>query len=73
MRTKLKNVPEDLLEADVERWARMLAGEQGGRRLSEMLFVTLQKAGPHRTTILIGDIIRDVKAAGVILQPPTRR
>jgi hypothetical protein len=70
LRTRLKNVPEDLLKGDAERWARMLAGEQGGRRLSEMLFVKLQNAGPHRTTILIGDIIRDVKAAGVTLQPP---
>ncbi len=69
-RMKLEQVPEYLLEQDINLRARVLAGEVGGKRLRDYLFDRFYNAAPHRNTILVRDLIHEARGLGVQFQPP---
>jgi tetratricopeptide (TPR) repeat protein len=69
-RTKLKNIPENVLESNISLRARLLAGDKGGKRLVEFLFNKLAKAVPQRATLPVNELIDEATKEGIILQPP---
>jgi tetratricopeptide (TPR) repeat protein len=70
-RVELEQVPEYILEADVELRARLIAGESGGKRLREYLFSKLYSAAPHRSTLSIKELVSEARQLGVQFQQPS--
>jgi tetratricopeptide (TPR) repeat protein len=67
---KMDQVPEYLLKTNIAFRARQLAGESGGRRLSEYLFKKFHEALPDRRSFSIVELIEEVQRLGIQFQPP---
>jgi tetratricopeptide (TPR) repeat protein len=70
-RMQLEQVPEYILESDVELKARLIAGDAGGLRLREYLFTKFHGAAPNRTTLSIKELIIEARERGVQFQQPS--
>jgi tetratricopeptide (TPR) repeat protein len=66
-RIKIENLPESILEDNLQFRARLLAGESGGQRLREFLFNKLSKAAPHRVQFDIKGLICEIQELGIEL------
>jgi len=65
-----EQLPEELLAGHIQMHARMLAGEQQGKRLIDLLFHTFAEAVPQRTTFFVSDLCQDIERAGIPLHSP---
>jgi tetratricopeptide (TPR) repeat protein len=66
-RIKIENLPESILEHNLQFRLRILAGESGGQRLREFLFSKLSKAAPHRVNFDIQGLISEIQQLGITL------
>jgi tetratricopeptide (TPR) repeat protein len=66
-RMAVENLPEGILETNLQFRLRTLAGESGGQRLREFLFNKLSSAAHHRAEFDVAAIISEIHQLGITL------
>jgi hypothetical protein len=69
-RMTLEQIPEELLARHIQMHARMLAGEQQGKRLIDLLFHKFSEAVSQRTMFFVSDLCQEIARAGIPLHSP---
>jgi tetratricopeptide (TPR) repeat protein len=63
----LKNFPEDVLEDNLQRSAKLFAGENEGERLLDFLFHKFSEAIPKRQKLSVDNLIEEARDTGIQL------
>ena len=71
-RLAIENLPENLLQRNLEMSARWLAGDRGSAGLREFLFTKLSEGIPTRATFNVRQLIEEATERGINLQAPKR-
>lgn len=66
-RMKLLHLPDQALDAQIDFYCAVLAGEEHGRRLREMLFTRIAEALTGRASLQVRDLIQAATDAGIHL------
>ncbi|HUA15869.1 MAG TPA: hypothetical protein VMG31_11250 [Verrucomicrobiae bacterium] len=66
-RMKLWQLPDQVLDAQIDFCCRVLAGQEHGKRLREMLFNRIAEAIPLRASLRVHDLIKAAIDAGIHL------
>jgi tetratricopeptide (TPR) repeat protein len=64
---KLLHLPDQVLDAQIDFCCAVLAGQEHGKRLREMLFTRIAEAIPLRASLLVRDLIKTAIDAGIHL------